>query len=96
MSFLAELKRRNVIRVLIAYLAYQLTRYYAHIGDKDMTLTWIRKIMEFDVGDIRDFVWNPDFAFLHDTPEWQQWLKDAGLDEESLVAIEFEIPDFGD
>ena len=77
------------------YTAARLAKYYAHIGDKDITLAWVTKSMESGVVDVGMFVWIPDFAILHDTPEWQQWLKDAGLDEESLAAIEFEIPDFG-
>jgi len=40
-------------------------------------------------------VWNPVFSSLYDTPQWVQWRKDAGLDEETLAAIEFTIPDFG-
>ena len=62
MSFLAELKRRNVIRVLIAYLAHRLAEYYAHIGDKDMTLVWVRKVMESGRGFFVSYVWNPDFG----------------------------------
>jgi len=31
----------------------------------------------------------------HYTPQWSKWRKDAGLDEETLAAIEFTIPDFG-
>jgi len=41
------------------------------------------------------WVWEARFAILHDTPEWQRWRQDAGLDEETLAAIEFENPDFG-
>lgn len=77
------------------YLVFQLVMYYAHIGDKDLTLAWIKKVAESEANPIGGLVWHPDFAFLHDTPEWQQWRKDAGLDEESLAAIEFKIPDFG-
>jgi len=78
------------------FLAYRLAIYYAHTGNKDMTLAWIRKMAESDADFFGFFVWKRDFAFLHDTPEWISWSKDAGLDEESLAAIEFEIPDFGD
>ncbi len=77
-------------------LTYRLAMYYAHIGDKDMTLAWSRKMAESYAAFFGSIVWDPRFAFLHDTPEWQQWRKDAGLDEESLAAIEFKIPDFGD
>jgi len=69
---------------------------YARIGDKDMTLALLSKIIEAEPHRFEMFVWDPDFAFLHDTPEWLGWRKDAGLDEESLAAIEFKIPDFGD
>jgi tetratricopeptide (TPR) repeat protein len=77
-------------------LAHRLATYYAHIGDKDMTLAWIRKMKESGADFFGSYVWDPDFAILHDTPEWREWRKGAGLDEESLAAIEFEIPDFGD
>lgn len=81
------------------WLANHLVKYYAHIGDKDMTLALIRKVMESDAAFFGSVVWDPSFVFLHDSPEWREWRewrKDAGLDEESLAAIEFEIPDFGD
>jgi tetratricopeptide (TPR) repeat protein len=78
------------------YLAHRLAGYYAHIGNKDMTLAWIRRMMDSGGGFFGSYVWNPDFAILHDTPEWREWRKAAGLDEESLAAIEFKIPDFGD
>ena len=78
------------------FLTHRLAEYYAHTGDKDMTLAWTRKMIESDGDFFGTYVWNPDFAILHETPEWQQWRKDAGLDEESLAAIEFKIPDFGD
>ncbi len=78
------------------FLAHRLAGYYAHIGTKDMTLAWISKMMESDGGFFGSYLWDPDFAFLHDTPEWLKWREDAGIDEESLAAIEFEIPDFGD
>jgi len=32
---------------------------------------------------------------LHDTQQWQQWRKEAGLDEETLATIDFTVPDFG-
>jgi TolB-like protein len=78
------------------YLAFRLTQYYAHISDKDMALTWLKKMVELDASFFEPLMWAVDFVILHDTPEWQQWRKDAGLDEESLAAIEFEIPDFGE
>ena len=61
-----------------------------------MTLARIREMKESGADFFDSYVWDSDFAFLHDTPEWREWLQDAGLDEESLAAIEFEIPDFGD
>jgi TolB-like protein/tetratricopeptide (TPR) repeat protein len=78
------------------YLAFRLTMYYAHVGANNMTLAWIRKGVDADAEFIGGFVWRPDIAILNDTPEWQQWRKDVGLDEEYLATIEFEIPDFGD
>jgi adenylate cyclase len=78
------------------YLSQRLAMYYGHTGDKDMTLAWLRTMAKSDADFIGSFLWHPDFDFLHDAPEWQEWRKDAGLDEESLAAIEFEIPDFGD
>ena len=73
-----------------------LLTYHAHVGDKDMALAWFRKTMEFDESIFEHLVWRPDFALLHDTSEWQQQRIAQGLDEETLAAIEFNIPDFGD
>lgn len=77
------------------FLNLRLAMYYAHIGDKDETMARVRKSLDSGAVDIGAFLWERDFAFLHDTPEWQQWREDAGLDEESLAAIELTIPDFG-
>jgi adenylate cyclase len=75
--------------------ALQVAIYNAHVGDKDKTLASFKKAMETKAAYFEFFVWKSDFAFLNDTPEWQQWREDAGLDEETLAAIEFTIPDFG-
>ena len=77
-------------------LAFRLATYYAHIGDKDIALAQLRQLMERKPSFFEYVMKELDFAILHDTPEWAQWRKDAGLDEESLAAIEFKIPDFGD
>ena len=77
-------------------LAFRLATYYAHIGDKDIALAQLRQLMERKPSFFEYVMKELDFAILHDTPEWLGWRKNAGLDEESLAAIEFEIPDFGD
>ena len=64
MSFFDEVRRRNVHRVALFYLAG----------------AWLLiQVVES----------------LHEIPQWPQWRKDVGLDEETLAAIEFNIPDFG-
>ena len=69
---------------------------YAYIGDISSAITWMERAIEEDPGNFSDNqVWDPLLVNLHDTPQWSQWRKDAGLDEETLAAIEFTIPDFG-
>jgi adenylate cyclase len=72
-----------------------LAAIYAQRGDKEATLRWLEKVMQQDPERFEYSVWDPLFSLLHDTPQWQQWRKDAGLDEESLAKIVFTIPDFG-
>lgn len=43
-----------------------------------------------DRGEQRPCIYSPPHQ-----PQWSKWRKDAGLDEETLAAIEFTIPDFG-
>lgn len=76
--------------------AYSIAAIYAYTGDTASAIGWIEKAIAQDPDSFDDWiVWDPYFASLRDTPQWQQWRKDAGLDEETLVAIEFHIPDFG-
>lgn len=78
------------------FLAFRLATYYAHIGNKDIVLAQLREMMERKPSFFEYVMKERDLAILHDTPEWAQWRKDVGLDEESLAAIEFEIPNYED
>ena len=74
---------------------YQVASVYALAGNTDASLVWIEKSFRQD--DFFQFmIWDPVFAELRNTPQWLQQRKEAGLDEETLAAIEFEIPDFSD
>ncbi len=76
--------------------AYNIASLYAYTGDSESAIATIEKAIENDPAFFNDWMlWDPFFANLHDTPQWFQWRKDAGLDEETLAAIEFTIPDFG-
>jgi len=69
---------------------------YAYTGDTSSAITWMEQAIKEDPGNFSDSeVWDPRLANLHNTHQWQQWRKDAGLDEETLAAIEFNIPYFG-
>ncbi len=68
---------------------------YAYTGDISSAISWMDKAIEEDPGGFDNEVWSPLLSSLHETPQWSQWRKDAGLDEETLAAIEFTIPDFG-
>ncbi|MCZ6894574.1 MAG: hypothetical protein O7H40_11080 [Gammaproteobacteria bacterium] len=75
--------------------AYGIARVYFFAGDADASLFWAEKA--FRQGGVFQFmVWDPLLAPLRNTPQWLQWRKEAGLDEETLAAIEFHIPDFGE
>jgi len=72
-----------------------LAAIYAQRRDKEAALRWFEEAMQQDSSRFEFKVWDPDFTLLHDTPQWQQWRKDAGLDEETLATIDFTVPDFG-
>ena len=75
--------------------AYAIAGVYFFTGNTDASLFWAEKALT--QGDVFIFmVWDPVLAPLRNTPQWLQWRKEAGLDEETLAAIEFEIPDFGE
>ena len=76
--------------------AYNIAGIYAYIGDSPSALSWLEKAIEEDQGSFDHWVvWDRIFSSLYDTPQWMQWRKDAGLDAETLAAIEFHIPDLG-
>ena len=75
--------------------AYSIARVYFFTGNADASLLWAEKA--FRQGGVFQFmVWDPLLAPLRNTPQWLQWRKEEGLDEETLAVIEFEIPDFSD
>ena len=74
---------------------YGVAVLYAYTGDTSSAISWMEKAIEEDPGNFDYLVWDPLLSNLHETPQWSQWRKDAGLDEETLAAIEFHIPDFG-
>jgi hypothetical protein len=75
--------------------SYGFAVLYAYTGDTSTAISWIEKAIEEDPGNFDHLMWEPLLSSLHETPQWSQWRKDAGLDEETLAAIEFTIPDFG-
>jgi tetratricopeptide (TPR) repeat protein len=76
--------------------AYNIASIYAYTGDTSSAIATIEKAIEDDPEFFDHYMaWDPLLSSLHDTPQWPQWLKDAALDEETLAAIEFTIPDFG-
>lgn len=76
--------------------ARNIAALYAYTGDTSFAIATIEKAIEDDPAFFNEWVvWDPFFANLHDTPQWSLWRKDAGLDEETLAVIEFNIPDFG-
>ncbi len=74
---------------------YGVATVYAYTGDISSAISWMDKAIEEDPGGFDNEVWSPLLSSLHETPQWSQWRKDAGLDEETPAAIEFTIPDFG-
>jgi tetratricopeptide (TPR) repeat protein len=74
---------------------YGVATLYAYTGHISSAISWMEKAIEEYPGELDHAVRDPFLASLHNTPQWPQWRKDAGLDEETLAAIEFTIPDFG-
>jgi len=68
---------------------------YSQRGDKEAALRWFEESMQQNPDRFEYLVWSPVYSLLYDTPQWQQWRKDAGLDEDTLAKIDFTIPDFG-
>lgn len=62
---------------------------YAHMGNQDEALHWLRKFMEENSETFRTWLWDPRFKSLRETPQWLEWRRQARLDDPTLERLNF-------
>jgi hypothetical protein len=107
MSFIAELKRRNVLRVgaayaVVAWLLEVIERLgsawpssvaaiYAWMGEADEAFRWLEQAVEIGQPALIEMGSRPLLAGLHDDPRWLPFLESIGQSPAQLDAIAFKV-----
>jgi adenylate cyclase len=67
----------------------EVAHVYAWIGEVDEVFLWLEK--ELEVNGLGGVTVDPFFTSLHDDPRWQPLMEKAGLSDQQLAAIHFEV-----
>jgi tetratricopeptide (TPR) repeat protein len=67
----------------------EIAHVYAWVGDVDMVFPLLEK--EAGINGLGGVMLDPFFTHLHEDPRWQPILTSAGVSQEELDAIEFEV-----
>jgi len=93
LPFFKDLKRRNVLRVALAYLAgaWLLLQVADVLIDNDLLPGWVLQsglLIRYRNAPV-NFPKEPMLRNIHDDPRWNELLSKLGKSPEQLAAIEF-------